>query len=174
MKTLSLPYATNKALKNPERHHESAQYTDAESVLVLFTSDGTDNKFQAIRQLQESFQVDKKRVSFLYLLLREEDRPGSALDDTMVALETKNIGLFGDIKDGRAGELLESEFDFLINADLKPNIYTDLLIAKSKSRCKIGRYAETRDKFYDFMIQIDEESDLEFFLNQVYHYTTQF
>ena len=48
------------------------------------------------------------------------------------------------------------------------------LIAKIDSKCKIGRYIDDKDKFYDFMIRIDQNSDLEFYLNQVYHYTKLF
>lgn len=174
MKTLSLPYVTNKALKNMGRQQESTQYHDAASVLIVFTADGADYQFQIMRKLREKFQNDDKGVSFLYLLHKPEDRPSVGLDDGMVALEKKDIGLFGEIKNEEASALVAKDYDFMISADLNPNIYTDLLIAKSQSKCKVGRYLETKDKFYDFMIRIDDGSNLEFYLDQVYHYTKLF
>lgn len=174
MKTLSLPYATNKALRNPGRQHESTQYHDAASVLIVFTSDGTDEQFKIIRKLRDKFQKDNKNVSFLYLLHKNEDRPSVGLDDNMVALDKKDIGYFGDIKNEEANALMNVNYDFMICGDLNSNIYLDLLIAKIDSKCKIGRYVDDKDKFYDFMIRIDQNSDLEFYLNQVYHYTKLF
>ena len=173
MKTLSLPYVTNRVLKESDKKEGSLQYAVSNSILIIFTANGNNTKFHEIRKLQEKFQLDRKKVSFLYILLKEEDRPDGALDDHMNSIETKNIGMFGDIKDENVNKVVASHYDFVINADLLPNIYSDFLLAKTKSNCKIGRFFDSHDKFYDLMIQTSEENDLEFYLNQVYHYIKQ-
>lgn len=173
MKTLSLPYVTNKALKEAHNDEGSLQYAACKTILIIFTADGNDAKFHQIRRLQEKFQADKKSVSFLYVLLRDEDRPDGALDDHMISVEKKDIGMFGDIKDERVNHTLGQTYDFIINGDLIPNIYSDYLLAKSKSKCKIGRFFDDHDKFYDLMIQTNESSDHEYYINQVYHYIKQ-
>ncbi len=173
MKTLSLPYVTNRVLKESDKKEGSLQYAACTSILIIFTADGDNSKFSKIRKLQEKFQVDGKQVSFLYVLLKDEDRPNGALDDHMIAIDKKNIGMFGDIKDNSAMHIVKEHYDFVISADLLPNIYSDFIIAKSKSNCKIGRFFDSHDKFYDLMIQTNKENDLEFYLNQVYHYIKQ-
>lgn len=173
MKTLSLPYVTNKALKT-SRDHESKKYIEAATLLVVFTADGTDQQFRTMNSLRQKFQQDNKRVSFLYLLHKIEDKPSVGLDDNMVMLDKKDIGYFGEIRNEAVNALLKVDFDFMISADLESNIYTDLIIAKSNAKCKVGRYLDAKDKFYDFMIQIDETSNLAFYLDQVYHYTKLF
>ena len=173
MKTLSLPYFTNRALKNNDYHPGSQKYTNAANVLIIFTATGSDKIFHQVRRLQERFQADKKRVSFLYLLLKEENRPNSALDDHMVALEAKNVSLLGDISQNEVKEMLNTKFDFMINADMYPNMYSEYIMAKSKSNCKIGRFLDNKDKFYDLMIATNEVDDQEYYLDQVYHYIKQ-
>jgi len=173
MKTLSLPYVTNKTLKESKDKEGSLQYAASKTILVIFTADGNDSKFHQVRRLQEKFQLDKKTVSFLYLLLKEENRPNGALDDHMIPIDKRNIGMFGDIKEEVVNHILTQKYDFVINADLYPNIYSDYLLAKSKSKCKIGRFFDDHDKFYDLMIQTNDGSDQEYYLNQVYHYIKQ-
>ena len=173
MKTLSLPYVTNRVLKESDKKEGSLQYTASSSILVIFTANGQSSKFHEVRKLQEKLQLDGKKVSFLYILLKEEDRPDGALDDHMIPIDKKHIGMFGDIKDENVSRVVKTHFDFVITADLIPNIYSDYLLAKCKSNCKIGRFYDSHDKFYDLMIQTTEESDLEFYLNQVYHYIKQ-
>ncbi len=173
MKTISLPFVTNKVLKGSDKKEGNLQYAVSNSILIIFTANGQSSKFHQVRKLQEKFQLDGKKVSFLYVLLKEEDRPDGALDDHMIAIDTKHIGMFGDIKDENVSRIVGSHYDFVITADLIPNIYSDYLLAKCKSNCKIGRFFDSHNKFYDLMIQTTEGSDLEFYLNQVYHYIKQ-
>ncbi|GEM_PF-3382360 len=173
VKSLSLPYAINRALRKSRNREGNVKYTVANSFLFLFTADGNPRKFEEVMLLKEKLQEDGKNVSILYLLLNEEHKPDGALDDHMVKFDKKDIGLFGNIKDEYVSEILSRNYDFVINVDLHPNIYCDYLMAKCKSNCKIGHYFADHDKFYDMMIQTADDTDEEFYLNQVYHYIKQ-
>jgi len=170
MKTISLPYAIKRSLRANDLHKSSLDYASAEDILILFTADGSDEQFQQVEKAMDQFQQDEKQVSFLYLLLKDENQPSVGLDEHMNKLHKRDIGFMGDLKDERVSKLLNKEFDFCVHADLYPNIYADLILAKVKSRCKIGHHDEARGKFYDFMIRTEHDNDLSLFLNQVYHY----
>lgn len=170
MKTLSLPYVTRKSLKENHITRGSVEYQLSQKILIVFTADGTDGQFKQMRRLQQNFQTDKKQVSFLYLLLKDEHQPNGALDDHMLRLHKKDIGFMGEIKDENVLGILNQEFDFMIHADLEPNVYADFLLSKIKARCRIGKNDEMRGQYYDFMIEMEGDNYLESFLNQVYHY----
>ena len=174
MKTLSLPFVTNKSLKQNNEHKASVEYRRIDNILILFTADGGKEKFQAMRQLQQNFQQDKKRVSFIYLLLKEEDRPDASLDDHMKILRKSDIGFLGEIKNESVRDMIKMEYDLIIHADLKTNIYTDLVLSMLHSRCKIGKHLDDRDKFYDFMIHTNNENNINIYLDEIYHYTKRF
>lgn len=170
MKTLSLPYVTRKSLKENRFTKGSVEYQLSEKILIFFTADGSEEQFKQMRRLQQNFQTDKKQVSFLYLLLKDEQQPNGALDDHMIKLNKKDIGFMGEIKDDRVLETLDQEYDFLIHADIEPNVYADFVLSKIKARCRIGQNDNTRERYYDFMIETEEHNNLELFLNQVYYY----
>jgi len=64
----------------------------------------------------------------------------------------------------------ESDFDVLIDL-LKDDCFPmKFVLAKAKSRMKIGRFSLENKKFYDFMIDADKSKDMNYFMDQVNHY----
>jgi hypothetical protein len=68
-----------------------------------------------------------------------------------------------------AGFISES-FDILI--DLRLSKFTPLLfiVALSRAHFKVGRYRTDFKEFYDLMIDVDDNSDLTYFTEQILHY----
>jgi hypothetical protein len=62
------------------------------------------------------------------------------------------------------------QFDILI--DLRLSRFTSLLfiVALSRAQFKVGRYRSDFKEFYDLMIDVDENSDLTYFISQIEHY----
>ena len=61
-------------------------------------------------------------------------------------------------------------FDILI--DLRLSKFTSLLfiVALSRAQFKVGRYRADFKDFYDLMIDVEESSDLPYFMSQIQHY----
>ena len=89
----------------------------------------------------------------------------------MLRLDKHEVSIFGKLQNEEAEKLLGQTYDYVIHADLECNIYTDLLIAKSKAHCRIGRYFDNHDNFYDLMVKIKEGESLKFLIDQLYFYT---
>lgn len=68
-----------------------------------------------------------------------------------------------------AGFISES-FDILI--DLRMSKFTPLLfiVALSRAHFKVGRYRTDFKEFYDLMIDVEDNSDLTYFTDQIQHY----
>lgn len=68
-----------------------------------------------------------------------------------------------------AGFISES-FDILI--DLRLSKFTSLLfiVALSRAQFKVGRFRSDFKEFYDLMIDVEQNSDLSYFMSQIQHY----
>ncbi|MBE9467679.1 MAG: hypothetical protein IMY72_05065 [Bacteroidetes bacterium] len=67
-------------------------------------------------------------------------------------------------------EFIKNEFDILIDLSLNNNYFPVKFInALSKAKFKVGKFYKTPN-YYDFMINIDENNNLEFFIEQIKHY----
>jgi len=170
LKKYSLPIGLRKSIKKNIATRQNPHYRDASRILIFFTSEGN-QKFAIVKGLQNRFEKEGKKVKCLYILLKDEDKPDVHMDEGMQRLLPDDFSLFGDIHKPEVNELLAADFDFMIHSDLEANIYSDLVMAKSKAKCRIGRYFEGHDEQYDMMIGIDEDKKINFLLDQLYHYT---
>ena len=62
------------------------------------------------------------------------------------------------------------KFDILI--DLTRNFAVPLryVLVKSKAKLKIGRYSEENEKYYDFMVDVSEDTSVSEYIKQVNHF----
>ena len=170
LKKYSLPIGLKRSVKSLGTTRQSPNYADAKSVLLFFTSEGN-QKIALVKGLQNKMEREGKKVKCLYLLLRDEDKPDVHMDDGMERLIPDDFSLFGDIQKKSVVDLLEEDFDFMIHADLESTIYTDLVMSKSKARCRIGKYFDEHENQYDMMVGIPKNQKINFLLDQIYHYT---
>ena len=170
LKKYSLPIGLKKSVKSIVASRQSPNYADAKSILIFFTSEGN-QKIALVKGLMNKMEREGKKVKCLYLLLRDDDKPDVHMDDGMERLVPDDFSLFGDIKKKSVSQLLSEEFDFMIHADLESTIYSDLVMSKSKARCRIGRYFDHHEDQYDMMVGISDEKKINFLLDQIYHYT---
>jgi hypothetical protein len=170
LKKYSLPYGLKRVIKRNSARRLSSGYAEAKSVLLFFTSGGN-QKIALLKGLQNKMEKEGKSVVCLYLLLREEDKPDVHMDDGMEKLEPNDFSLFGNIEKPEVQKILNEEFDYMIHADMDSTIYTDLVMAKSKAKCRIGKYFEGHESQYDMMVKVTEESKITHLIDQIYYYT---
>lgn len=65
---------------------------------------------------------------------------------------------------------IESDFDVLIDLLDGECFPMKFVVAKAKSRMKIGRFSERNKDLYDLMIDADQTKDMNYFMEQVNHY----
>lgn len=64
---------------------------------------------------------------------------------------------------------LTEKFDILIDFSLNNDYLFKYIMALSPSRFKVGKFREPNN-YYDFMISINKDKDLKYFIEQVRHY----
>jgi hypothetical protein len=170
LKKYCLPYGLKRAIKKNLARRVSSGYAEAKSVLLFFTSGGN-QKIALLKGLQNKMEKEGKKVACMYLLLRDEDKPDVHMDDGMERLEPIDFSLFGEIEKPEVKKLLNEEFDYMIHADMDSSIYSDLVMAKSKAKCRIGKYFEGHENQYDMMVKVSDESKINHLIDQIYYYT---
>ncbi len=171
LKKYTLPFVIKKNLQKEGPRGSVNSYKEAQDILLFFTSEGN-QKFAFAKNLQNKIIKDNKNVLCLYLLLREDDKPDVHMDQGMVKIEKKDVSLFGEILKPDVVKLLNHKFDYLIHIDMEPTMYSDLIVSKSKAKCKVSRHFEDHDNMYDLMIKIKEGNKINYLLDQIYHYTS--
>jgi hypothetical protein len=144
-------------------------YKEAKRILLFFTSEGN-QKMALVTKLRNKFEEDGKKVDCIYLVLDQEDMPDVGLDEGMVRITSDEFSLFGKVENSVVNEMLNDNFDFLIHADLVSNIHTDIIISRSRAKCRIGNYTEGRNSQYDMMVGIPTGKGPNFLLDQIFHY----
>lgn len=66
------------------------------------------------------------------------------------------------------------EFDILIDLSRDECLPVSFVLARSKAKMKVGRVDSTSAKFYDLLIDVDENISLKDYLNKVNYYLTKF
>jgi len=66
-------------------------------------------------------------------------------------------------------KFLKEKFDILIDFSLDNDFIFNYIIALSPSRFKVGKFKEPNNQF-DFMIKINKDKDLQYFIEQARHY----
>ncbi|MFY0627265.1 MAG: hypothetical protein JXR07_13275 [Reichenbachiella sp.] len=60
-------------------------------------------------------------------------------------------------------------FDYLISLDQETNKYTRNILASSKAKCRVGKFEEGFDQYFELMID-HSDNNFEAFIDQLFHY----
>lgn len=171
LKRWTLPLSAARLCRRQKTFRSSKRYETSSCLLLLFTMEGNE-KAAHVRELRSRFESDGKEVQVLYYLPRQEYRADVHLEEGMQRIESRDIGLFGQIHSQGLKSLLRREFDFLVHADLKSHPILDMLLCQCRAHCRVGRHIPGHEAYYELMIDPGEEKSLSGFYRNLYTYTT--
>jgi len=67
-------------------------------------------------------------------------------------------------------DFIDTEYDLLIDLSLNNIFPLDYIGILSKAKFKVGKYDNTRKKYYDMMIDIKNNKDLRYLIEQIIQY----
>ena len=145
------------------RHSEA--YQKASSIGVIFTVEDR-KKHDQIKALIKKMEQDGKKVKALAYLPPDQENYEFMFD----FFTYREISFWGKITATSAQEFADMPFDFLLYLDGKPNDLILNIIAKSKARCRIGKYWEGGQPFFEMMVEC--YGDAKALIEQLYKYTS--
>lgn len=87
-------------------------------------------------------------------------------------LYKKEVNFLKKAKGQTVKNFTDTPFDILIDLSTRHETTLDFLLASSLARFKVGKYDVEHSLFYDFMINVDSNPSLDYYITQLNHYLT--
>lgn len=166
MKLTFLRHRTGNQLKRNKTVRRSTPYQQAQTVGILFSVEDK-RKHDDIKEFVHKLQQDGKKVQVLEFLPEKKDNFEFMFDFFTI----KEISFWGNIESAKTLKFADTAFDYLFCLDTKLNPMISYLLARSKSKCRVGKYLESEKAYFEFMI--DSNGSTKNLLDGMYKYTTQ-
>jgi len=144
---------------------ESTPYTNAKTIGIIFTIEDR-LKHDLIKDLIHKLEHDGKKVQVMTFLPNKKENYDFLFD----FFTMKEVSFWGSIESHNAIKFADTSFDYLLCLDQNPVPMVSYLVARSKAKCRIGRFNEENKSFFEFMIDVPNTKGL---LDGIYKYTTQ-
>jgi hypothetical protein len=166
MKLSFLKIRTNSQLKKNKAARTSIPYKEATSVGILFSVEDK-AKHDAIKEFIHKLEHDGKKVDVISFLPKKKENYEFLFDFFTI----KEVTFFGQITSNHAVKFSQTPFDYLFCIDNEPNPMILNLLARSKAKCRVGKFSEGVKPFFEFMI--DNAGRAKDLIDGMYKYTTQ-
>lgn len=165
MRLKFLQYRTKSYLKSNKTPRYNLSYKKAVSIGVIFSVEDK-SKHEAVKEFIRKLEHDGKQVKVMAYLPPDQQNYDFLFD----IFTKREISFWGNITASNALLFADTSFDFLVYLDLLPNPLILNLIAKSKAKCRIGKFYSEGAPFFEMMIETDGNTKL--LIDQVYKYTS--
>ncbi len=132
---------------------------------ILFDASDPD-KVSVINNFAESLKKEKKKI----VLLGFYNVPKKAINFNFSYFNKKDLNFFQIPKNELVKEFMERKLDILINAYTAENLPLEYISALSHASFRMGSFNKEKTYAYDFMVDMKNENDLKFLLDQYRHY----
>ena len=157
---------TNAALKGNQSLRASIPYQQARSVGILFSVEDK-QKHEEIKEFIKKLQQDGKEVTVLEFLPHRRENYEFLFDFFTI----KDLSFWGKLTSADADRFMESPFDYLYCIDNTSNPLIMHLLAKSKAKCRIGKFSKTDHSFFELMIE--QSGPIKNLIESMYKYSKQ-
>lgn len=165
MKTKLLKYKTRSYLRNNKSLRTSLPYHQAVTVGLLFTVEDR-QKHEEVKDLIRKLEHEGKQVTTLAFLPKEKENHEFMFD----FFTEKEVSFWGEVQSRNASRFCDTAFDFVFYLDTQPNPFLLNLMARCKSKCRVGKYWEKSEGFFELMIQSQHSSSQ--FLKEIHRYAS--
>ena len=100
-------------------------------------------------------QQDKKNVRSLCFTKYEAIRWNEKVH--LNTFSSKDLHLNGMMQSKFIDQFLKKSYDIVINTSSVPCPFTEQIIARTKTRLRVGLYAANREKYYDLLVKPNSE-----------------
>jgi len=167
MKLSFLKIRTNSQLKKNKAVRSNLPYTQASTVGILFSVEDK-KKHDEIKALVHKLEHDGKKVDIISFLPNKKENYEFLFDFFTI----KEVSFFGQITSSHAIKFSETSFDYLFCLDAEPNPMILNLLARSKAKCRVGKFQEESTPFFELMID-NADKQAKGLIDGIYKYTTQ-
>ncbi len=161
-----LKIRTKNQLKKNKTLRASIPYKQVLSVGIVFSVEDK-RKHDEVKEFIHRLEKDGKKVQVIAYLPPKKDNYEFMFD----FFTPKEVSFWGVITSTAAIKFYNTPFDYLYYIDTEPNPLVLYLLARSKARCRIGRFWENGRPYFELMI--DSPSNTKSLIDGMYKYSNQ-
>ena len=143
-----LRYNTNNQLKKNKTLRSNTTFKKSASVGILFTVEDR-SKHDAVKEVIKKLEAEGKTVTVLAFLPEKKEN----FEFLFNYFTAKDVSFWGTLNSQDALTFSVTPFDFLYCLDEAPNPIVLNVLARSKAKCRIGKYQEENQPFFELMIE---------------------
>jgi hypothetical protein len=166
MKLSLLKIRTQRQLRKNKTLRGNMPYRKAQTAGVIYTIEDR-QKHDQIKEFIHKLEQDGKKVQVIGFLPKKRENHEFLFDFFTI----KDLSFWGNITAPNALKFADTPFDFLYYLDTEPNPLILHLLARSKARCRVGRYWLSGEPYFELMI--DSITNTRSLLDGIYKYAAQ-
>jgi hypothetical protein len=167
MKLSFLKIRTNSQLKRNKTLRSSPPYSEAKNVGIIFSVEDR-KKHDEIKALVHKLEHDGKKVDVISFLPNKKENYEFMFDFFTI----KEVTFFGKINSNHAIKFSDTPFDYLFCLDAEPNPMILNVRARSKAKCRVGKFQELSTPYFELMID-NVDKHAKSLIDGIYKYTAQ-
>jgi len=147
---------------------QTLNYDEAKSVGILLKAEDA-TMVKAVQIFLQKLTKDNKKIAILIY----QSKPENAVDFQFqhYLLTEKEIDNWGNIHSEIMENFISQPFDYLYCISKEDEPVFQYILAKSKAKCRIGKYSQANEVFFEMMIDQKPEQGIDVFIEQSLHYT---
>lgn len=166
MKHTFLRWRTSSALRKNQSLRASTPYKRSNLVGIIFSVEDR-QKHDDIKEFVRHLEQDGKQVKVLEFLPKKKENYEFLFDFFTI----QDLNFWGKIDNEQAQKFAETPFDYLFYIDQEPNALVLNLLAQSRAHCRVGRYGEGLEPYFEMMIA--GQGTPKGLMDNMYRYTKQ-
>lgn len=161
-----LKIKTNSLVKRNKALRSNLPYKHAKTVGIIFSVEDKQKHF-IVKEFIKKLEQDGKITQVLEYLPAKHDNYEFKFD----FFSDKDLSFWGNITSPNALQFADAPFDFLFYIDLTPNLLVLHLLARSKAKCRVGRFFDDGQQYLDLMIE--SVANVQALVDSMYKYAAQ-
>jgi len=166
MKLSLLKHNTRSYLKTNGSLRANVPYKKAVTVGIIFSVEDK-QKHDQIKDFIKKLELDGKKVTVMSFLPKKKENYEFLFD----FFSESDLSFWGKITSHSASAFSDTPFDFMFYIDTEPNILILNLIARSKAKCRVGKYYGDEDNSF-FELMIENHSTTKSLIESMYKYAS--
>jgi hypothetical protein len=148
MRLKLLKYKTNNYLRHNTALRSSLPYKQAASIGVIFSVEDK-TKHDDVKDFVRKLEHDGKHVKVLTYRPKNKENYEFMYD----FFTDKDVNFWGSITSESVNKFVDMPFDFLFYLDVNPNPLILNILARSKAKCRVGKFWDSGKRYFEFMIE---------------------
>ena len=164
-------YYFRKDLEKVSKNRKLTNLKDAKKVGILYNLDDISD-YDVIADFVTQLQHDRKEVKALGFVENKELVNRFLPKLSYDFFSVHDITWYYKPVKPKVMDFIHSDFDLLIDLDMKDNLPLKYISGLSMAMCRVGRYSESSTSCYDVMLKVESNTFVKEFIKQVTHYLT--